>query len=111
MEIQIQAARQLLHHTLMLKDAGVPYTKESAMVKTFCSDTAMRVTRDALEILGAYGYSTDCEVEKLVRDAKIMQIYEGTNQIQRLVVGRAILSNPVAAKGTEDAAKTMRGAV
>jgi alkylation response protein AidB-like acyl-CoA dehydrogenase len=49
-------------------------------------------------------------VEKLVRDAKIMQIYEGTNQIQRLVVGRAILSNPVAAKGTEDAAKTMRGA-
>jgi alkylation response protein AidB-like acyl-CoA dehydrogenase len=81
------------------------------MVKTFCSDTAMRVTRDALEILGAYGYSTDCEVEKLVRDAKIMQIYEGTNQIQRLVVGRAILSNPVAAKGTEDAAKTMRGAV
>jgi len=111
MEIQIQAARQLLHHTLMLKDAGVPYTKESAMVKTFCSDTAMRVTRDALEILGGYGYSTDCEVEKLVRDAKVMQIYEGTNQIQRLVVGRAILSNPVAAKGTEDAAKTMRGAV
>jgi len=110
MEIQIQAARQLLHHTLMLKDAGVPYTKESALAKTFCGDTAMRGIRDALEILGAHGYSTDCEVEKLVRDAKIMQIYEGTNQIQRLVIGRAILSEPVAAKRVDDKAKTMRGA-
>jgi len=109
MEIQIQAARQLLHHTFMLRDAGVPYSKESAMVKAFCGDTAMRVTRDALDIMGAHGYSTDCEVEKLVRDAKIMQIYEGTNQIQRLVVGRAILSELIAAKGVGDSAKTMRG--
>jgi len=113
MEIQTQAARQMLHHTLAMKDAGVPITKESAITKTFCGDTAMRVTRDALEILGAHGYSTDCAVEKLVRDAKIMQIYEGTNQIQRLVVSRAVLSEPAAAKKPEDKTKTtttMRGA-
>jgi len=112
MEIQTQAARQLLYHTLAMKDAGLPITKESAITKTFCADTAMRVAHDALEILGDYGYSTDCVVEKLARDAKCMQIYEGTNQIQRLVVSRAVLSEPVAAKKPEDTAKTsgLRGA-
>ena len=112
MEIQTQAARQLLYHTLAMKDAGLPITKESAITKTFCADTAMRVAKDALEILGDYGYSTDCVVEKLVRDAKCMQIYEGTNQIQRLVVSRAVLSEPVAAKKPEDTTKTsgLRGA-
>lgn len=110
MEIQIQAARQILYHTFMKRDAGVPYAKESALSKAFCGDTAMRVTKDALEILGAHGYSTGCQVEKYARDAKIMQIYEGTNEIQRLVIARSLLATPVAAKHVEDKAKSLRGA-
>lgn len=98
MEIQTQAARQYLYHTLALRDAGLPYTKESAIVKTLCGDTAMRVAMEAQRLLGAYGYSKECVIEKLVRDAKIMQIYEGTNQIQRLVIGRAILAEPEPAR-------------
>jgi acyl-CoA dehydrogenase len=98
MEIQIQAARQLVLHAFALRDSGLPFSKESAIAKTFCSDVAMRVTTDALNLLGSYGYSGDCVVEKLVRDAKILQIYEGTNQIQRLVIARQLLAEPDAAK-------------
>jgi alkylation response protein AidB-like acyl-CoA dehydrogenase len=90
MRIEIEAARQLLHHTMNLRDAGQPFSVESAMVKTFGSDTAMKVTTQAVQLMGAYGYSSG--IAKLMRDAKIMQIYEGTNQIQRLVISRAVLA-------------------
>jgi acyl-CoA dehydrogenase len=98
MEIQIQAARQLVLYAFALRDSGMPFSKEAAVAKTFCSDAAMRVSTDALNLLGSYGYSGDCVVEKLVRDAKILQIYEGTNQIQRLVIARQLFTQPDAAK-------------
>ena len=92
MEIQIQAARQLSLYAFACRDSGLPFTKESAIAKTFCTDTGMRVTTDALNLLGSYGYSDDCVAGKLVRDAKILQIYEGTNQVQRLVIARQLLA-------------------
>lgn len=91
MAIEIEAARQLVHHAAVLKDAGLPYGKEAAMAKTFASDTAMKVTVNAVQILGGYGYSREYPVERLMRDAKITQIYEGTNQIQRVVIAGQIL--------------------
>jgi acyl-CoA dehydrogenase len=66
-------------------------TKYAAMAKLFASDIAMKVTTDAVQILGGYGYINDYPVERMMRDAKITQIYEGTNQIQRVVIGRALL--------------------
>ncbi len=91
MAIQIEAARQLTYHAAQLKDAGVPFSKEAAMAKTFASDIAVQVALDAIQIMGGYGYSREYPVERLLRDAKITQIYEGTNQIQRVVIGRQIL--------------------
>ena len=90
MRIEIEAARQLLYHAMNLRDAGVPYSVESAACKTFCADVAMKVTTQAVQLMGTYGYTS--EIAKLMRDAKIMQIYEGTNQIQRLVISRAVLA-------------------
>jgi len=97
MRIEIDAARQLLHHTMQLRDAGVPYSVESAMAKTNCADVAMRVTSQAVQLMGSHGYTS--EMAKYMRDAKIMQIYEGTNQIQRLVISRAVLAPAAAQKG------------
>ncbi len=91
MAIKIEAARQLVYHAAMMKDAGKPFDKEAAMAKTFSSDTAVQITLDAIQILGGYGYTREYPVERLLRDAKITQIYEGTNQIQRLVISRSIL--------------------
>jgi alkylation response protein AidB-like acyl-CoA dehydrogenase len=91
MQIQVEAARQMVRRALHLKDAGLPYSKESAIAKTLASDTAMRVTADAVELTGSYGYSKDSVVEKLMRDAKVMQIYEGTNQVQRIVIAGQLL--------------------
>ena len=91
MAIQVEAARQVVRHALHLKDAGLPYSKESAMAKTLAGDVAMRVAADAAELMGAYGYSADSVVQKLVRDAKIIQIYEGTNQVQRIVIAGQVL--------------------
>ena len=88
----IEAARQLLYHAAEMVDAAAPdMTRLAAMAKLFCSDTAMRVTTDAVQILGGYGYTQDYPVERMMRDAKITQIYEGTNQIQRLVIARSLL--------------------
>jgi alkylation response protein AidB-like acyl-CoA dehydrogenase len=96
MQIQVEAARQTLHHTMRLRDAGVPFSKESAIAKTVCSDVAMSVTAQAVSLMGSHGYTS--EISKYMRDSKIMQIYEGTNQIQRLVISRAVLAPaPVAA--------------
>ncbi|HAM04359.1 MULTISPECIES: acyl-CoA dehydrogenase [unclassified Megasphaera] len=91
MAIQIEASRQLVRHAAELKDAGKPFAKEAAMAKTMASDTAVKVALDAVQVLGGYGYTREYPVERYLRDAKITQIYEGTNQIQRLVISRAIL--------------------
>jgi alkylation response protein AidB-like acyl-CoA dehydrogenase len=101
MRIQIEAARQVLHHMMALREAGKPFSEESAMAKTYGTDVAMSVATSAMRLMGSAGYSS--EVGKLMRDAKVMQIYEGTNQIQRLVVARAVLARPKAAAPAEKA--------
>jgi butyryl-CoA dehydrogenase len=91
MAIQIEAARQLVYTAARAIDAGLPNpSKLAAMCKVMATDTAMRVTTDAVQLFGGYGYCKDYPIEKYMRDAKITQIYEGTNQIQRVVIGRAI---------------------
>jgi alkylation response protein AidB-like acyl-CoA dehydrogenase len=92
MATQIEATRSLVFSTARMIDAGSKkYSKESAMCKYYASDMAMRVTTDAVQILGGYGYMKEYPVEKMMRDAKITQIYEGTNQIQRSIVASHIL--------------------
>ncbi|MCB5252496.1 MAG: acyl-CoA dehydrogenase family protein [Candidatus Cloacimonadaceae bacterium] len=92
MATEIEAARALVFQTAKMVDAGIKnYAKESAMCKYFASDMAMKVTTDAVQILGGYGYMKEYPVEKMMRDAKILQIYEGTNQIQRGIVASNIL--------------------
>jgi len=93
MAIQIEAARAMIYRTASAIDHKVPNLSYlSAISKTFASDTAMRVTTDAVQIMGGYGYIKDHPVERMMRDAKITQIYEGTNQIQRVVISRALLA-------------------
>ena len=91
MATKVEVARQMVYHTAQLKDAGKPYGKEAAMSKLFASDSAMAVTTDAVQILGGYGYMREYPVERMMRDAKITQIYEGTNQIQRVVIANHLL--------------------
>ncbi len=92
MATQVEAARALVYATARMIDAGAKDTaKESAMAKMFASDIAMQVTTDAVQIMGGYGYMKEYPVEKFMRDAKILQIYEGTNQIQRTVIASALI--------------------
>jgi len=91
MATKIDAARLLIYRAAYLKDQGLPYSKEAAMAKMYASDIAMEVTSDAVQIYGGYGYSREYPVERLMRNAKITQIYEGTNQVQRMVISGAIL--------------------
>jgi acyl-CoA dehydrogenase len=95
MRIETEAARELLHYTMKLRDSGARYSVESAECKTYAGDMAMKITSEAVQLMGSYGYTS--EIAKLMRDAKIMQIYEGTNQIQRLVISRAVLAPTAAA--------------
>lgn len=90
METDIAAARLLVHHAASLRDAGMPFGREAAMAKLRASDVAMSVTLNALQIHGGAGYRKDLPLERYVRDAKITQIYEGTNQILRQVISRSI---------------------
>jgi alkylation response protein AidB-like acyl-CoA dehydrogenase len=90
MATQISAARALLLATARLRDAGRPYGAEAAKAKLFATDMAMKVTTDAVQVLGGYGYVNDHPVERYMREAKVLQIVEGTNQIQRLVISRAL---------------------
>jgi alkylation response protein AidB-like acyl-CoA dehydrogenase len=90
MDTQIHAARALLLEAARLKDAGRPFTLPAARAKLLATDVAMRVTTDAVQVLGGAGYTTDFPVERYMREAKVLQIVEGTNQIQRLVIGRAL---------------------
>ena len=86
----VAAARSLLLDAARLKDAGRPYGEQAAMAKLFATDTAMSVTTDAVQVLGGAGYTQDFPVERYFREAKVLQIVEGTNQIQRLVIGRGL---------------------
>ena len=87
----IEAARLLTLQSAWMVDGGLRASKHSSMAKCFATDAAMRVTTDAVQIFGGNGYTREYPVEKLMRDAKLMQIYEGTNQIQRLVIARELL--------------------
>ena len=86
MDIKIETARQMMIHALAMAQNGMRTTREAAIAKCYSSDMAMQVVTDALQVLGGYGYSRDYPVEKLLRDAKVFQILEGTNQIQRMVI-------------------------
>ena len=92
MATALEAARQLVLHAASLKDAGEPCLKEASMAKLLASETAERVCSEAIQIHGGYGYLNDFPVEKYWRDARVLSIYEGTNEIQRLVIGRALES-------------------
>ncbi|MCB2199944.1 acyl-CoA dehydrogenase family protein [bacterium] len=92
MSTEVEAARAMLYATARMIDGGVKsYSRESAQCKVYASDVAMKVTTDAVQIFGGYGYMRDYPVEKYMRDAKITQIYEGTNQIQRMVIARHLI--------------------
>lgn len=91
MATAIEASRLLTYQAAWLETKGLPYGKESAMSKLFAGDTAMKVTTEAVQIFGGYGYTKDYPVERYMRDAKITQIYEGTQEIQRLVISRKLL--------------------
>jgi len=91
MQKDIDAARLLAWRAAWLADRGERNSREAAMAKAFAADTAMRVTTEAVQIFGGYGYSREYPVEKLMRDAKLLQIYEGTSQIQRLLIGKTLL--------------------
>jgi alkylation response protein AidB-like acyl-CoA dehydrogenase len=88
MATQTEAARSLCLAAARLRDAGRAFAQRAAMAKLFCTDTAMRVTTDAVQLLGGYGYTADFPVERYMREAKVLQIVEGTNQIQRMVIAR-----------------------
>jgi alkylation response protein AidB-like acyl-CoA dehydrogenase len=90
MATQVEAGRALYLAAARRRDAGRPYRTEAAMAKLFCTDMAMQVTTDAVQVLGGYGYVEDHPVERWMREAKVLQIVEGTNQVQRLVIGRAL---------------------
>ncbi len=90
MATQIEAARQLIHHAAGLKDAGLPCLKEAAMAKLFASEMAERVCSDAIQVFGGYGYVSDFPVERIYRDVRVCQIYEGTSEVQKILIGRAL---------------------
>lgn len=91
MEIKTETARQMVAHSLTRMDKGLSFSKESAIAKCYASDIAMEVASDAIQIFGGYGYSREYPVEKLLRDAKIFQIFEGTNEVQRIVVANNVI--------------------
>ncbi|CAM5731117.1 acyl-CoA dehydrogenase family protein [Streptomyces fumanus] len=91
MATQIEAGRALYLSAARLRDAGRPFARQAAMAKLHCTDTAMRVTTDAVQILGGYGYTADFPAERYMREAKVLQIVEGTNQIQRMVIARHLV--------------------
>jgi len=91
MAVQVEAARQLVWHAASLRDAGEPCLKEASMAKLFATEMAERVCSDAIQIHGGYGYVSDFPVERIYRDVRVCQIYEGTSDIQRMVIGRALL--------------------
>jgi alkylation response protein AidB-like acyl-CoA dehydrogenase len=94
MEAAVQSARAMTLHAARLKDQGIAFRREAAIAKLVATDNAMRVTTDAVQVLGGIGYSRDMPVERYLREAKVMQIFEGTNQIQRIVISRGLGRDP-----------------
>jgi alkylation response protein AidB-like acyl-CoA dehydrogenase len=94
MEATVESARATLLHAARLKDQGRPYSREASVAKLVATDGAMKVTTDAVQVLGGYGYTRDFPVERYMREAKVMQIFEGTNQIQRMVIARSLDRSP-----------------
>jgi butyryl-CoA dehydrogenase len=92
MYTRIETSKLLVYRSAWLKENGKPFAADSAMCKLHASETAMYVTREAIQIHGGYGYVTEYEVERMYRDAKITEIYEGTSEVQRLIISRALLS-------------------
>ena len=90
MATRIEAARQMVWHAAAMKDAGLPCLKEAAMAKLFASEMAEQVCSDAIQIHGGYGYLSDFPVERIYRDVRVCQIYEGTSDIQKILIGRAL---------------------
>ncbi|MFM8767223.1 MAG: acyl-CoA dehydrogenase family protein, partial [Rubrivivax sp.] len=90
MATQIEAARQMIRHAAALKDAGRPCLKEAAMAKLLASEMAERVCSDAIQVHGGYGYVSDFPVERIYRDVRVCQIYEGTSEVQKILIGRAL---------------------
>jgi alkylation response protein AidB-like acyl-CoA dehydrogenase len=90
MATRLEAARQLVWHAASLKDAGRPCLTEASMAKLFASEMAESVCSDAIQVHGGYGYVTDFPVERIYRDVRVCQIYEGASDIQRLVIGRSL---------------------
>jgi butyryl-CoA dehydrogenase len=91
MATEIEAARLLIHRAAAMKKAKVPYSKESAMCKLYAAEVAERATNKAVQIHGGYGYTMEYPVERFFRDAKITAIYEGTSEVQRIVISRAVI--------------------
>lgn len=92
MHVGITSARHAIHHAARLKDLGLPFSAEASTAKLLASDVAVRATNDAVQVHGGYGYTKESVVERLYRDAKLTQIYEGTNQIQRVIIARHLMS-------------------
>jgi alkylation response protein AidB-like acyl-CoA dehydrogenase len=90
MEAAVQSGRAMTLHAARLKDQGLPFSREASIAKMVATDNAMKVTTDAVQVLGGYGYTRDFPVERYMREAKVMQIFEGTNQIQRMVISRSL---------------------
>jgi alkylation response protein AidB-like acyl-CoA dehydrogenase len=103
MEAAVQSARAMTLHAARLKDQGVPFGREASVAKMVATDNAMQVTTDAVQVFGGFGYTRDFPVERYMREAKVMQIFEGTNQIQRMVISRALAGNPPATVRTAPA--------
>ena len=93
MATQIEASKQLTYHAAWLKDQGKDVIKSAAMAKLFSSEAAMKITDEAIQIHGGYGYIKEYDVERFFRDAKILTIGEGTSEIQRIIIAREILNN------------------
>jgi len=94
MAAAVQSARATYLHAARLSDAGRPFSTEASVAKLVASDAAMKVTTDAVQVLGGYGYTRDFPAERFMREAKVTQIFEGTNQIQRMVIARNLLRSP-----------------
>lgn len=91
MATRLTAAREMAYHAAVLCSQGKPFTREASMAKLFCTDTAMDIAIDSVQLAGGYGYIADLPFERHFRDAKALQIYEGSNQIQRTVIARQLL--------------------
>jgi alkylation response protein AidB-like acyl-CoA dehydrogenase len=100
MATALEASRLLVQRAAWRKDQSLPFSNEAAMAKLFATDSAMKIAMDAVQILGGAGYTQDFPVERFMREAKVLQIVEGTNQIQRMIIGRAVAAqSPAAPEG------------